>query len=56
MRARLSHAGATAQVEVFERQDSALLSVLAQANALVIRPVKDPARAAGEIVDVLVLP
>jgi molybdopterin molybdotransferase len=34
--------------EAFERQDSALLSVLADANALVVRPPGDPARAAGE--------
>ena len=37
------------QVTVFERQDSALLSVLADANTLVIRPPNDPARKAGEI-------
>ncbi len=30
------------------RQDSALLTVLAEANALLIRPVRDPARRAGE--------
>lgn len=32
----------------FERQDSALLSVLAQANALLLRPPHDPKRRAGE--------
>lgn len=37
------------QLHVEERQDSALLSVLAEANALVIRPPHDPARAAGDI-------
>lgn len=42
-------------LEVFERQDSSLLSVLGRANALVIRPVRDPARAAGELVDYLPL-
>lgn len=36
------------QVTVFERQDSALLSVLADANTLVIRPPNDPSRKAGE--------
>ena len=34
---------------VFDRQDSALLSVLAAANALVVRPVGDGPRAAGEV-------
>lgn len=32
-----------------DRQDSSLLSVLAQADALMIRPPQDPARNAGEI-------
>ncbi|MFY0596002.1 MAG: molybdopterin molybdotransferase MoeA [Cognatishimia sp.] len=36
-------------VSIFERQDSALLSVLAAADTLVIRPPNDPARKAGEI-------
>jgi molybdopterin molybdotransferase len=35
------------------RQDSSLLSVLAQADALLVRPVDDPARQAGEPVDFL---
>ncbi|WP_050928534.1 gephyrin-like molybdotransferase Glp [Aestuariivita boseongensis] len=38
------------QVTAFDRQDSSLLTVLAQANALLIRPPKDPARAAGDMV------
>ncbi len=38
-----------------ERQDSALLTVLAQANALLIRPVRDPARQAGETMKALPL-
>ncbi|SHG36988.1 gephyrin-like molybdotransferase Glp [Cognatishimia maritima] len=45
MRAKLD----AGQVTVFDRQDSALLSVLAKANCLVIRPPHDPARKAGEI-------
>lgn len=49
MRARLE-AGA---VRVFERQDSSLLGVLDAADALVVRPVGDPARAPGEIVEVI---
>ena len=32
----------------FERQDSALLTVLAEANALLLRPPHDPAKQAGE--------
>ena len=51
MRARLTRAG----VLVAERQDSSLLSVLAQADALVVRPPHDPARAAGDSVEVIPL-
>ena len=51
MRARLTPDG----IRPFARQDSALLSVLAQANALLIRPVNDPARSAGESVAYLPL-
>lgn len=38
-----------------EDQDSSLLSVLARANALILRPPKDPARAVGEIVSYIPL-
>jgi molybdopterin molybdotransferase len=51
MRARRTDAGYAA----FERQDSSLLGVLAAADALVVRPPHDPARAAGETVDVIPL-
>ncbi|RVT84325.1 molybdopterin molybdenumtransferase MoeA [Rhodobacteraceae bacterium CCMM004] len=47
MRARLTEDG----LAVFDRQDSALLSVLADADALAVRPPHDPARAVGEIVE-----
>lgn len=40
-------------VTVFDRQDSSLLSVLAEANALIVRPPEDGARAAGETVEYL---
>ena len=40
-------------VSVAERQDSGLLSVLSNANALVVRPPLDPARKAGEAVEVI---
>ena len=43
MRARIEDG----QVTAFERQDSALLTVLAQANALLLRPPHDPALQTG---------
>ena len=43
------------QVTAFDRQDSSLLTVLAQANALLIRPPHDPAREAGEPVSFIPL-
>ncbi len=39
---------ADGEITPFERQDSALLSVLAQANALLLRPPHDPARQKGD--------
>ncbi|WP_299499081.1 gephyrin-like molybdotransferase Glp [uncultured Roseobacter sp.] len=42
-------------LRAFERQDSSLLTVLAQANALLVRPPHDPARAIGEPVAYLPL-
>ncbi|MCO6381623.1 gephyrin-like molybdotransferase Glp [Oceanicola sp. 502str15] len=41
------------EVAALERQDSSLLTVLDAANALIVRPVNDPARAAGESVEVI---
>jgi molybdopterin molybdotransferase len=38
------------------RQDSSMMSVLATANALIVRPPHDPAKAAGEVVSVIPLP
>ena len=38
------------------RQDSSMMSVLASANALIVRPPFDPAKAAGEFVLVIPLP
>lgn len=38
-----------------ERQDSALLTVLVEANALLIRPVKDPARQKGSAMSAILL-
>ena len=47
MRAVLNEQGITP----FDRQDSSLLSVLCNANALLIRPIRDKARQAGETVE-----
>jgi molybdopterin molybdotransferase len=55
MRARLGPGDGLATITPFDRQDSALLSVLGEADALLIRPLGDPARAAGSTVDYLPL-
>ena len=52
MRARVESDGS---VTPFDRQDSSLLGVLAAADALVVRPPGDPARSAGETVEVIFL-
>jgi molybdopterin molybdotransferase len=44
MRARLEPGG---RIRPFARQESSLLSVLAEADALLVRPVDDPARSEG---------
>jgi len=44
-----------AVVEIFERQDSSMLALLADANCLLIRPPHGPALSAGTKVDVLPL-
>ena len=49
MRARLGPEGITAE----DRQDSSLLSILAHADALLVRPPHDGERAAGEVVEYL---
>jgi molybdopterin molybdotransferase len=51
MRATLSPAG----IAAFDNQDSAMLTLLAQADALLIRPPHDPAREVGEEVEYLKL-
>ena len=48
MRAQLHDDG---RISVANRQDSSLLSVVANANALVVRQPNDPMRAAGDLVD-----
>ena len=49
LRARLTREG----VLPFERQDSALLTVLAEADALIVQPPHDPGRPAGASVEVV---
>lgn len=49
LRARLSEGEDLPLVTPFDDQDSARLSLLSQADALMVRPAADPARAAGEI-------
>jgi molybdopterin molybdotransferase len=51
MRAVLGEDG----LRAMESQDSSLLGILARSNALIVRPVDDPARAAGEVVEYLPL-
>ena len=51
MRARLDDG----RITPFDRQDSSLLSILAEANALLIRPPHDPAQTAGVSVDFIPL-
>lgn len=51
MRATIGAKGVT----VFERQDSALLTVLAEADCLAIRPIDDPARTKGDYIQIIKL-
>lgn len=48
MRATVERDGGAVALRPFDRQDSALLSILSKADALLVRPANDPARAAGE--------
>lgn len=53
MRARLSPGEGLPRLTPFASQDSALLRILTEADALLIRPLGDGARGAGEMVDYL---
>lgn len=55
MRARLSLADGQPCITPFARQDSALLSILTEADALLIRPIHDPARKAGDRMDFIAI-
>ncbi len=49
LRASIGRSGATA----FSKQDSSLLSVLSEADCLIVQPPHDPARAVGEMVEII---
>jgi molybdopterin molybdotransferase len=51
MRARVGPGSGGWRCTPFDRQDSSLVSILADANALLVRPPGDPARAEGERVE-----
>lgn len=53
MRARLDHRSETMGIAPMGKQDSALLSILTEADALLIRPVADGPRQIGDLVDYL---
>ncbi|HAG25987.1 MAG TPA: molybdopterin molybdenumtransferase MoeA, partial [Rhodobacter sp.] len=55
MRATITHEGATAIAHIAADQDSALLSVLTGANALVIAPSNGPALPPNSLVPYLSL-
>ena len=55
MRASLSQIDGQSRIEAGSRQDSSLLTVLAEANCLMVRPPNDPAREVGETVEYLPL-
>jgi molybdopterin molybdotransferase len=55
MRARLAMAEGLPVITPFDRQDSALLSILGEANALLLRPVNDGPVARGDMVPYLPL-
>ena len=55
MRARLTLGDGLPAIAPFDRQDSALLSILGQADALLIRPIDAPACRAGDTVPYLPL-
>jgi molybdopterin molybdotransferase len=55
MRARLAHDGGESAVTPLPRQDSSLVSILASADCLIVRPPNAPAAPAGEAVDILLL-
>jgi len=55
MRARLTAGEALPDIRPFDRQDSALITILTEADALLIRPLGDGPQMAGTVVDYLPL-
>lgn len=55
MRARLTAGEALPEIRPFDRQDSALITILTEADALLIRPLGDGPQVAGTVVDYLPL-
>ena len=55
MRARLTVEDGQPTVTAFARQDSALLTILTEANALLIRPMGDGPRSTGEMVSYIAI-
>ena len=55
MRASVTITDGQSLIAANSRQDSSLLTVLAEANCLMIRPPNDPARGAGDVIDYLPL-
>jgi len=53
MRARFGIEYSRLTVHPFDRQDSALLSVLSRANGLLVRPAHDGAKSAGDLVEII---
>lgn len=53
MRARLTHGDGLPMITPYDRQDSALLKLLSDADALLIRPVADGPRKTGDVVTYL---
>jgi len=51
LRAEVFPTGDMPEIVPFDRQDSSLLSILSRANGLIVRPIGDPARTAGELVE-----
>jgi molybdopterin molybdotransferase len=55
LRAKLDWSGTTPVITPFSDQDSARLSLMSQADALLIRPTHDPVRGAGDIMEYIPL-
>jgi molybdopterin molybdotransferase len=55
VRARIRETAEGLEATPFDIQDSSMLSTLAAADALIVRPIRAPAAAAGDAVPVLLL-